>query len=83
MDNVSRKLTSTFRITMFLEYYNRQYKYKLVKHKYRLVKNDISYSKQFVFQLNHFTKHTIIQLLDQLLVSFEENKFTLDISIDF
>lgn len=29
------------------------------------------------------TEHTVIQLVDQLLISFRENKFTLDMFIDF
>lgn len=40
------------------------------------------YSKQFVFQNEHATEHVIIQLVDRLLHSFEENKFTLGVIRD-
>ena len=41
------------------------------------------YSKQFGFQRNNSTEHAIIQLYDQICESFEQNKFTLGVFIDF
>ena len=40
-------------------------------------------SNQFGFQQNHFSEYAIIQLVDQLLTSFEENKFILGLFVDF
>ena len=42
----------------------------------------ILYSKQFGFQTVHSTEHAIVQLLDQILESFEYNKNTLGVFID-
>ena len=54
--------------------YNRLYQY--------LTENKILYPKQFGFQTEHSTKHAIVQLVDQILESFEYNKYTLGAFID-
>ena len=54
--------------------YNRLYTY--------FTKHDILYKKQFGFQTNHSTAHAIIQLVQELMHSFDENKFTLGVFID-
>ena len=54
--------------------YNRLYKY--------LIENDILYSKQFGFQNGHLTNHVVIQLVDQIIEYFENNKYTLGVFID-
>ena len=41
-----------------------------------LTENKILYSKQFGFQTGHSTEHAIIQLVDQIIESFEYNKYT-------
>ena len=53
---------------------NRLFKY--------LSENSILYEKQFGFQTSHSTEHAILLLVNQLYQSFDENKFTLGISID-
>ena len=54
--------------------YNRLYKY--------LKENNILYKKQFGFQKNHATEHAIMQLVDQINNSFENNQYTLGVFID-
>ena len=54
--------------------YNRLYKY--------LIENNILYSKQFGFQNGHSTDHAVVQLVDQIIESFENNKYTLGVFID-
>ena len=54
--------------------YNRLYKY--------LVENNILYSKQFGFQNSYSTDHAVVQLVDQIIESFENNKYTLGVFID-
>ena len=54
--------------------YNRLYQY--------LTENEILYPKQFGFQTGHSTEHAIVQLVDQILESFEHNKYTLGVFID-
>ena len=54
--------------------YNRLYKY--------LKENNILYKKQFGFQKNHSTEHAIMQLVDQINNSFENNQYTLGVFID-
>ena len=54
--------------------YNRLYQY--------LTENKILYPKQFGFQKGHSTEHAIVQLVDQILESFEYNKCTLGVFID-
>ena len=48
--------------------YNRLYQY--------LTENKILYPKQFGFQTGHSTEHAIVQLVDQILESFQRNKYT-------
>ena len=47
-----------------------------------LTENKILYPKQFGFQTGHSTEHAIVQLVDQILESFEYNKYTLGTFID-
>ena len=47
-----------------------------------LDKNDILYNKQFGFQKANSTDHAIIQLIDQLVKSFNDNNFTIGVFID-
>ena len=47
-----------------------------------LTENKIRYPKQFGLQTGHATEHVIVQLLDQILESFEYNKYTLGVFID-
>ena len=50
-------------------------------HQY-LTGNKILYPKQFAFQTGQSTEHAIVQLVDQILESFEHNKYALCIFID-
>ena len=54
--------------------YNRLYNY--------LIENNILYSKQFGFQNGHSTDNAVVQLVDQIIESIENNKYTLDVFID-
>ena len=54
--------------------YNRLYTF--------LCENNILYEKQFGFQTAHSTDHAIIQLVNEISKSFEEDKFTLGVFID-
>ena len=54
--------------------YNRLYSH--------LIENDILYDKQFGFQKEHSTEHAILQLTNQILQSFEQDKFTIGVFID-
>ena len=54
--------------------HNRLYKY--------LIENNTLYSKQFGFQNGHSTDHAVVQLVDQITESFENNKYTLGVFID-
>ena len=54
--------------------YNRLYQY--------LTENKILYHKQFGFQTGHSTEHAIVQLVDQILESFEHNRYTQGVFID-
>ena len=47
-----------------------------------LKENKLLYNKQFGFQQCNSTDHAILELIDQLGQSFEENKFTLGVFID-
>ena len=49
---------------------------------YKHLLNNIIYEKQFGFQENHSTDHTIIQLVDPISNSFEKNHFTLGVFVD-
>ena len=42
----------------------------------------ILYQKQFGFRTGHSTDHAIVQLVDQIFESFENNEFTLGVFID-
>ena len=53
--------------------FNRLYKY--------LIENNILYSKQLGFQNGHSTDHAVIKLFDQIIEFFENNRYTLGISI--
>ena len=44
--------------------------------------NNALYRKQFGFQENQSTEHSIVQLVDKINCSFEKNLFTLGIFID-
>ena len=48
----------------------------------QLSENLMLYSKQFGFQRGHSAEHAIMQLIDQIISSFEKNHFTLGIFID-
>ena len=54
--------------------YNRLYKY--------FIKNNILYSKQFGLQNGQSTDHAVVQLVDQIIESFENKKYTLGVFID-
>ena len=54
--------------------YIRLYKY--------LIENNILYSKQFGFQNGHSTDHAVVQLVDQIIESFENNIYTLGVFIE-
>ena len=54
--------------------YNRLYKY--------LSENNDLYEKQFGFQAAHSTDHAVIQLINQILETFNENEHTIGICID-
>ena len=56
-------------------------KYLNTDNKY-LIENDILYSKQFGFQNSRSTDHALVQLVDQIIESFENNKYTLGVFID-
>ena len=47
-----------------------------------LTENKVFYFKQFGFQTGHSTEHATLQLVDQILESFEYNKYTLGVFID-
>ena len=47
-----------------------------------LSENLMLYSKQFGFQRGHSAEHAIMQLIDQIISSFEKNHFTLGVFID-
>ena len=54
--------------------YNRLYSF--------LIENDVLYSKQFGFQKGRSTEHAILQLTNQILQSFNQDKFTIGVFID-
>ena len=54
--------------------YNRLYKY--------LIENDMWYSKQFGFHSGYSIDHSVVQLVDQITESFENDKYILDVFID-
>ena len=54
--------------------YNRLYRY--------LLQNNLFYEKRFGFQASNSTEHAVIQLINQILDAFNENKYILGIFID-
>ena len=44
--------------------------------------NDMFFLKQFGFQVNNSTHHTILKLTDDILTSFEKGQFTLGVFIN-
>ena len=54
--------------------YNRLYSF--------LIENNILYDKQFGFQKEHSTEHAILQLTNQILQSFNQDKYTIGVFID-
>ena len=47
-----------------------------------LTKNKIPYPKQFGFRKGYSTEHAMVQLFDQILESFEYDKYALGVFID-
>ena len=47
-----------------------------------LIENNILYSKQFGFQNSHSTDNVVVQLIDQIIESFENNEYTRGVFID-
>ena len=47
-----------------------------------MIENNILHSKQFGFQNGHSTDHTVVRLVDQIIGSFENSKYTLGVLID-
>ena len=47
-----------------------------------LTKNEILYPKQFGFRKGYSTEHAMVQLFDQILESFEYDKYALGVFID-
>ena len=54
--------------------YNRLYKY--------LTENNLLFDKQFGFREGHSTEHALIELVNRIYDSFNENKYTLGVFID-
>ena len=54
--------------------YNKLYTY--------LTENNILFNLQFGFRCQHSTEHAIVELVDKILNSFSEEKYTLGIFID-
>ena len=54
--------------------YNRLYK--------NLTKNNLLFEKQFGFRKGHSTEHVLIELVNRIYNSFNENKYTLGVFID-
>ena len=55
--------------------YNRLYKY--------VADNSLLYKKQFGFQEGHSSEHTIVQLVDQIRNSFENDQYALVFLLTF
>ena len=47
-----------------------------------MIENNILYSKQFGFQNTYSTDHAVVQLVDQIVESFENNTYILGVFID-
>ena len=54
--------------------YNRLYEY--------LTKNNLLFDKQFGFRKGHSTEHALIELVNRIYNSFNENKYTSGVFID-
>ena len=54
--------------------YNRLYEY--------LTKNNLLFDKQFEFKKGHSTEHALMELVNRIYDSFNENKYTLGVFID-
>ena len=54
--------------------YNRLYEY--------LTKNNFLFDKQFGLRKGHSTEHALIELLNRIYDSFNENKYSLGVFID-
>ena len=54
--------------------YNRLYEY--------LTKNNLLFDKKFRFRKGHSTNHALIELVNRIYNSFNENKYTLGVFID-
>ena len=52
---------------------------KLYKH---LLQNNLLYEKQFGFQASNSTEHAVLQLISEIMDTFNENKYTLCSFID-
>ena len=63
----------------FLKILERIYKYRLYKY---LTENNSLFNKQFGFREGHSTEHAPIELVNRIYDSFNENKYTLGVSID-
>ena len=53
---------------------NRLYEY--------LIKNNLLFHKQFGFRKGHSTEHTLIELVNRIYNSFNENQYTSGVFID-
>ena len=47
-----------------------------------LTKNNLLYCKQFRFQKGHSPEHAILQLVEQINLSFEKKEFTPGVFVD-
>ena len=47
-----------------------------------LLQHNLLYQKQFGFQGGHSTEHAVVNLVDEILKGFDQNKFTLGVFID-
>ena len=47
-----------------------------------LTKNTFLFDKQFGFRKGHSTKHALIELLNRIYDSFNENRYSLEVLID-
>ena len=74
---------SNYRPISVLSYFSKILKQIMYNclHQY-LTENKIPYPKQFGFQKGHSTEHGIVQLVDQILKSFEYNKYILGVFMD-
>ena len=54
--------------------YNRLYEY--------LTKNNLLFDKQFEFKKGHSTEHVLMELVNRIYDTFNENRYTLGVFID-